>query len=989
MQGPFWQSLTPRESDNNPMVRTPGNPVAVVLRMAWLAAVCAVLMGQSPPAPQPALSDLAAELVPPPAEPAPQPEAEPATTVASTVLEAAAEALAGEPDPTAAGLERRVALMDFEEFGLHGIRLPKGWYRDELPGGRFPQYVTGELTGDRAHGGRWSFRLRLNGGNVAYTYLDRLPVNPHNDYVLVGWVRTEGLRVARAQARMFLIDADGEPIEDSLAVSEPLGGPNSPADGQWHRFTLRLAHVPERAAQLRVTLGLLQPSVWQGAEVQRIYQQDITGSVWWDDIAIYRLPGVTLETGAAANVFAPAEAPSLTATLDGLDAAQSAVVLSVRDAAGDPVHQRVLEIDPTQTRNRLTAELPNLEPGLYVGELAVAVAGRTLLKRSCPFVRLGPLPATGRSGLTVDASSEPPARWDAALAFARTLRLEGLVLPTWPTDQPPRAVLPEPLDPDDPLAPFALLSTPTAPATAPGNASASQAGSAATAPPPVAPELLAMFRRCRALGVVPALAVNLPPALRDGPELPGTVVEELAKANPALLGPLAELVARVGSGVGAWQLTAEHPDLDRSALIDPALVAAAETNLRGLLGRLLVAPELRVPWNAHVACDLPSQPTLSAFIPTTIAPERIAEHLASLGCPVGQVHLEVLDADVPRLARLGDLALRYAHSLAAGVGSIALDPPWSVDGEGQVSPDEALLVARTLSAYLGEARFLGTLQLDESAVALAFQQAGRAVLVVYDTTLEAHRPPVALELPRRAQAVDLWGRPSELERRDGLALLRPAAMPMLVVDADPEPIALAASVRFTPDRLPSEYARHAVRVAFTNPYPWAVSGEIRLTGPAGWRIEPAWQPFHLGAGQSWSGEMAVVFPYNEPAGLKRFEVAVEVDANDAWSVRCPAWLRLGLESLAMDLEQDLDADAILTVRQTVTNRSTQPLSAECYVHIPGRPRQRALIQDLAPGQSAIQSFRFPDALGLRGRPLHAGVRDLDSPAMLNHADRVR
>ena len=68
-----------------------------------------------------------------------------------------------------ANVNRTLRLFDFEERRLGNDEdLPMNWVKVE--GDNLPHYVNGQLSSDRAHGGKYSFRFDLNGGSLIYRY---------------------------------------------------------------------------------------------------------------------------------------------------------------------------------------------------------------------------------------------------------------------------------------------------------------------------------------------------------------------------------------------------------------------------------------------------------------------------------------------------------------------------------------------------------------------------------------------------------------------------------------------------------------------------------------------------------------------------------------------------------------------------------------------------------------------------------------------------
>ncbi|NQU75531.1 MAG: hypothetical protein HQ546_04345, partial [Planctomycetes bacterium] len=430
-------------------------------------------------------------------------------------------------------LHTLVAQMGFEGERDSGEELPRGWEKStELPGltlpddVKFPHYVKGQLTEELAHEGKVSFAMKLNGGNVAYTYTGRLLVANDCDYRLTGWVRTANLRAARAQVRLFMVDTLGNPIAERIIVSEPMGGPRSDCDGIWRPFQLDLPASPTPAAQLRISLGLVQPKVWLGTKSTSLWD-DIDGSVWWDDLRLYRLPRVRVRTDTLGNVFAPGVQPRLKILLHGIDQTDWAIVLTVRDAAGAIRLQRIIDWQALQARGEeVMVAMPLLPAGFYVAELTIGYDGKILGSQYCRFACLAEVPRSGKTGLGADISALPWQQWPGAVAMTKLMQASEIKLSAWPTG-------PVQLDGPDsdsrPVDPSAELAA--------------------------ADRMRELLISLHAMGITPMLVFTELPAELAGALGPGmTLFDTLAADNEDLKNSMCLALARYGDWTSRWQI---------------------------------------------------------------------------------------------------------------------------------------------------------------------------------------------------------------------------------------------------------------------------------------------------------------------------------------------------------------------------------------------------------------------------------------------------
>ncbi|NQU76261.1 MAG: hypothetical protein HQ546_08130, partial [Planctomycetes bacterium] len=406
--------------------------------------------------------------------------------------------------------------------------------------------------------------------------------------------------------------------------------------------------------------------------------------------------------------------------------------------------------------------------------------------------------------------------------------------------------------------------------------------------------------------------------------------------------------------------------------------------------KLLDKPDVLLGWNANVEYDLPVPGKLSLLIPPTTMPEQIPEQLADFPSLVDHVHLQSQPEPVERLGLLGDLALRYAYTRAAGADRIYIDPPWHGGPFDTIEPTETFIVARTLAAYLGEAECLGVARLNDSAVAVIFRTAdGEGRMLVYGRGDNNERAETEIDLPSDAYVVDLWGRRQQLRRCGDRAVLSVTALPIIVAGCDGDSLALRAFLRFVPDVLESVFQDHTVQVRFTNPCSKPVAGTVSFAAAQGWSVRPRLARFNLKPGETWTEQLTVRFPYGETAGLKRMDTAIEIEAPKRRTIQAPAFFYLSLKDVAFDVLQFPGADGGLEVVQSIVNRGDKPISYTCFAQVPGRARQSSPLYALPPGARAERTFSFDNWAELRGQTLRTGLRQISGPGVLNHSAVIR
>ena len=196
--------------------------------------------------------------------------------------------------------------------------------------------------------------------------------------------------------------------------------------------------------------------------------------------------------------------------------------------------------------------------------------------------------------------------------------------------------------------------------------------------------------------------------------------------------------------------------------------------------------------------------------------------------------------------------------------------------EAVKQPQELLMIVRTLVTTLGGATFKGKVPIAEGVEAFLFEKEGKGhrpegILALWDKGSAGGMKTLALNLGERPRMVDLWGNTTPLvrtaaDRSSQNVKLTVGAMPVFLLDIDGPMAQLRASVAFDRPLIESSFVPHARKVRFTNPYAQAISGTLKLKGPAGWTINPPVLPYSINPGEMFERDLTVEFPYNSYAG---------------------------------------------------------------------------------------------------------------------------
>lgn len=874
---------------------------------------------------------------------------------------------------------RTLKKFDFEERSFNVEELPVDWQKVEGEG--LPFYVNGRLSRDQARSGRYAFRFDLNGGSLIYRFPSgKVPVKTGAHYRVEAWVRTTPMKQARARITAYFTNRDGRAIGKSIRHSEPYSA--AAGEDPWRRLGVELTADDPDAAFVVIELGLVQPSVYRPNLVgeRELYTQDIRGTAWFDDVAVSQVPRVTMSTDQPGNIF-PVHVPvTVRVTVNDRFTEDLSASLVIRDATGAVLMQQSQQLDLAgartigDQRKQLVVTLPQLSTGWYDVRVSMSSQGTVLGEQRVAIVKLADdgraVPIDPRVGviathLPVDAWSELP----------RMLPLLGagrVKLAVWSRTSDAQQSSGVRLD-----------------------------------------ELLESLER---QGIVPtACLTGLPPAVSAAVGGEGGWLDLLKAPRDRWQPALAYLVARHANHVDRWQLGDDGDD----AFVTNPQMRGLYDRVRSEFAQLIDNPDLAAPWPAWYELDDRAPPSVALSIPPSVLPHQVplyVEHggdrraaLADAGEPgiasIPQssrisLSLQALDRDqYGREMQIRDFAQRFAYALSSAADRIDLPLPFDAepdaageDGALLRQPQEMLLVLRTLTMMLGNARFLGRVPLADNVEAFLFDRDGQGLLMMWSRGSERSARELAINFGARPVCVDLWGNVTPLltagDAGRGKARLHVGPMPVFIVGINAEMMRLRSSVGWNNDRVESSFRPHVRKLTFTNPYRTAISGQVRLSGPNGWTLSPPVLQFSLNPGETLRRDVTIEFPYNSFAGVKPVTVEFALSGEQETSFTVPAPLKLGLSDVGLQTIALRDGTDVV-VQQIITNYGEKPIDYSAFAVFPGQARQERLVTQLAPGRTTIKKYRFEGVQQQQATRVRSGIRELDGTRILNDEVEVR
>lgn len=824
------------------------------------------------------------------------------------------------------------------------------WLKVQGPG--FPHYVNGRFATDRAHNGKYSFRLDLSGGSLAYRYESgQIHVQVGAHYQIEGWCQTTALAHARARITAYFTDLDGHPLPGTHH-SELFAGAAS-EDG-WKRLSIELTADDPRSAFLVLELGLLQPSQFAQTTLgeRALFDQDIRGSAWFDDIRVSQVPEVLLSTDRPGNIFRHGDSLRLRVLVNDRFTEDLAAQLVITDAEGRTVYQRSGALDMTGAealaagQKRMSLDLPDLSPGWYEAALVMSSQGQFLGAQTLDLIRLADegerFAADPRFGLL--ATELPFDGWSELPQILPFLSAGRVKLAVW-----------------------------------------SEAGDVLQMDAGAFDQLLESLQ---ALGVTPtACLLDLPPAVAA--KVGGKNWERLLRARPDQWRPqLAYLIARHGNHLDRWQLGADGSD---SFVTQPKMRQVYEMVYQEFTS-LMQKPDLAMPWPAWYDLEGELPATVALSVPPSVLPSQLTLYTQDIRGREGHnlsLSLELLDKSrYGRDMQIRDLAQRFVYALACDTQRIDVPLPLTIrrdNGQLVRQPQELFMILRTLTCTLAGSVYRGRVPLADGVEAFLFDRGGHGVLALWDRGNVPGVKRLAVNLGPRPASIDLWGNVTPLLRAPGDkndVQLVVGPTPIFLVDIDGPQAELRASLAIDQPLLESSFEPHARHIRFVNPYRTAVAGMLRLKAPPGWTISPPTFNFSLNPGETFDREITVEFPYNSFAGQKTVscEFALQGESSSNFSV--PLALNLGLSDVGMQTLALRDGDSVI-VQQMISNYGEKPINYSAFAIFPGQARQERLVTNLAPGRTTMKRYRFTHVPPAGQVNIRVGVKELDGMRILN------
>ena len=861
--------------------------------------------------------------------------------LAATIAGVAGASARGQAPTVVTPKDRTVHRFTFTEPD-NFTGLPKYWVAFRT----LPTFTLGRFDAAVGHESAPSFYLGLNGRDVAYRYVGppfETPVRPNSDYQVVGWMRPDRLRSARAQITAFYVDREGLPIASTQVFSRLVGGEGD----TWEAVSLHLSTGPREARSVGLTVRIMQEQTWRtGTKPHRyIEPTDVEGGAWFDDLVIHRLPRAVISTQVAGNVFVAPRMPTLQVVVTDGEPQGLTASVTLSDATGQEIQSDAVEVDAAADYGGTVIEYGHLAPGIYQATLRVGAGSDILVLRwrTIAFLRepyRGGTSVSRPFGVVLDGVGQV----EDQLSLLSVLGVGTVKLPLW-------------------------------------SASGAETGFA------YATDALDRLLHDLVKSRVSTMSVLAGPPLeltRAAGEFPRPLLDILADNPDGWREHLSHVVAPYASVFRSWQIGGDNDP----TMTDPRLLSAVLPIVRTEMKKLITVPELTVPGNAHLAPEAGklAADNISLTIPNDVQPEWIPEHLRAyreLGYRQLGVYVEPLSWDrYDRVALLADLAKRIVYARHGGADRVFVPQPWRERAtvSGMITePTEEYVVLRTMVDLLADAELASTLNLSPEVTCLAFDSGKDAVLVLWDDAAGPEGRTHELQLGGATRQIDLWGDPTPLEHtKDGRQKVRLSPVPVFVDGVEQWLVAFLSQLRMEPDHVEFRIGLNTHIITLAAPVRESVSGTLELEAPETWDVRPRRFTFALPHGGTLRKEIQIRYANNEPAGKKCITAKVDFDSEGRYHMEVPLRFEVGLGGIEVWGFASRRGDRLI-VRHGVLNRTDQVVSFRGFVAAPGRTRQYRVFNAMQPGQTVVTEYAFERGNELSGRELRLGLREVGGP----------
>ncbi len=792
-------------------------------------------------------------------------------------------------------------------------RQPDDWVRRK--GVEFRKYVLSEIDYAHADAGKRSLRIDANGSGAVY-YSPALRIDSKHSYVMQASVLTQGMKFDAAVVSFSFLNHRKQRVR--RIVTAPVSGTHK----QWVRLNLP-PFVPDPQVKYVVV----------GCHIIHSENMDISGSAWFDNISIGKLPRLSLASNFETHFRQARSKVTIRSSATGLDRSlgkepyQYELRLHSEDVNGKILDKTTYQFSTKQDQDKpdeTSWDLKVYPPGYYRVRASLWRNGEIIVRKRTSFAVLnlvGEAPVKGEFGWNLSGGRSRIPNSDL-LAITRESGINWVKTPVWRDA-------------------FSLHS--------------SESG-----------HLLTGLRNQSIIPI--GMLVNPPDKIRKKYAEQWTGISELFTSPPIVWRQdVNQVMALYSPTVTRWQL---GNDQDSSFVGMPGFNDTME-QIRKELQRIGQIRQLGVRWNVGSAID--SKRSLNRNFLSIVFDET--QTIESITKSVQEIHAANYEAwiivkadktseDSDPDKRANSLVKRLIDAKRCGADLIfsyaVFDKQYGLlkpDG----SPSELFLPWRSIALALNGSEYAGSIQLPNNSVNHVFLRGEDAVMVIWnkDSTEEE------IYLGDEVILKTIWGDESRLmgSPENGRQTIKVSDVPQILTGCSRELALWRMGVHFEKGRIASSSAEHEDNIIIRNSFPWNIHGKVHVKPAEGWQIQPREFPISAATNAEVSLPISIKLP--SQTGVGEQMLSIEFDLGGAgvnYPFRVYRNYLVGLGDVHMAVQLTKLENGGLLVEQVITNKTNPPesLDLRCHLLIRGRRRQTRNKDGVLSGQTAKNIYLIPN-----------------------------
>ncbi|MFN0021294.1 MAG: hypothetical protein ACKVP0_23845 [Pirellulaceae bacterium] len=803
---------------------------------------------------------------------------------------------------------------------------PDGWTRRHGMG--YPQFLKIGIAEDKSDAARGSMLLMEMNGGLAEVTCPRIPITPSFSYVLEGECRLTDLVHDDAHVTLTFLSAKGKALHThEVTISGKSAG------REWQPFRLDPFTPTQDTAAASFTLRV----------APRDKRQDLRGQVAFRRIRLQRLPRVILRASSPLAIFTSPDQVEVQCEIAGIPHTQTTLHFEIWDHDGHSLD--------TDTQNLTTgpdaiarAVWKPAVPGFGFYRVQVRWQGlkHEKIERETTLVVLRPasLPKVGQFGWTLPSGEDP---LDSP-QMAGLLAQSGIHWAKYPVT------------------------------FSPADASAA--------------DRIAWFAEKLSLQGVEMIGVLDHPQNRGSDSI-ANILEDADSWQPWV----DPIMTRLSLKIRRWQLGS---DQDTSLVGYPKLAQKAR-DFKKHLERFGQEVELGAAWDflsPALAADVPLSMRSYTAEPALTAAEletHLTRPVDSTQSTTGQrwVTLTPLTKESYSLAtRAHDLAARMLAAQVTEAGAVFLSKPFDpetgvMNADG--TPGELFLPWRTTAVAVTGSEYLGQMQLPCGSTNHVFAREGEGVMAVWnDQPIEE-----TMYFGEELKQIDLWGHETtllnEADADHPRHRIQVDRLPTFITGLNVTVARFKLAAQFETPQVESSFSREqTIYLRLKNFFPQGISGDVKLTAPAGWKVDTQGTRFRLAPGEELRLPITIMLLDEASTGPQPLRLDFSLSADRSYQFSVHRTLQLGLADVAIEMSSRLREDGLLEVTQQLTNFTGKSLSFRCVLFAPGRRRETR--QFVAPPN--LQSpllFLLEEGESLIGQKITLRVEERVGGRVLNYS----